>query len=127
MAWRQAMDILPQFLLDEESSASNSPAQAGDRSDDGPLLDAYSRAVIGAVERAGPAVAHVQVEFDGPRRGGAGSGFAFTPDGFLLTNSHVVHSAKAIRVSFANGLTRDADLIGEDAHTDITLLRIGAS
>lgn len=109
------MEMAPRFLLDH----------SGDP--DSPLLDAYSRTVVGAVERVGPAVAHIQVEFGDARRGGAGSGFAFTPDGFLLTNSHVVHGARAIRVSFAEGLARDADLVGEDPHTDIALLRIGAS
>ena len=91
------------------------------------LLDSYSRVVVAAVERIGPAVAHVAVESAGGRRRGAGSGFVFTPDGFLLTNSHVVHGASAIRVSFADGLARDADLVGEDPHTDTALLRIGAA
>jgi S1-C subfamily serine protease len=118
------MDITPRFLLDDSPPGPQSPAlEPGD----GPLLDAYSAAVTGAVETVGPAVAHVEVRFPGRQRSGTGSGFAFTPDGFLLTNSHVVHGARAIRVSFADGLSRDADLVGEDPHTDIALLRIGAS
>jgi S1-C subfamily serine protease len=109
------MDIAARFVSD--AGGPGDPA----------LLDAYSRTVIAAVERVGPAVAHVEVSLEGARRRGAGSGFVFTPDGFLLTNSHVVHSARAIRVSFADGLARDADLVGEDPHTDTALLRIGAS
>lgn len=103
------MEITPRFL-----------------SEDAPLFDAYSRAVTGAFEAVGPAVAHIQVESAKGMRGGSGSGFAFTPDGYLLTNSHVVHGARSIRVAFADGLARDADLVGEDPHTDIALLRIGA-
>ena len=108
------MDPVPQFLKDE--------------TEDGKLLDAYSRAVISAVDRVAPAVAHVEVEFaESRRRGGSGSGFAFTPDGLLLTNSHVVHGARRIRATFADGLSREANLIGEDPHTDIAVLRIDAT
>ena len=89
------------------------------------LLDAYSDAVVSATDAVAPAVAHLEVDIKG--RKGSGSGFAFTPDGLLLTNSHVVHGARAIRASFADGLARDADLIGEDPDTDIAVLRIGAS
>jgi S1-C subfamily serine protease len=104
------VEIAPKFLLD----------------DDAPL-DAYSQAVVGAAERVGPAVAHIQVEHAKGGRGGSGSGFAFTPDGLLLTNSHVVANARRIRATFADGLSRDADLIGGDPHTDVAVLRIGAN
>jgi S1-C subfamily serine protease len=118
------VEIVPKFLLDE-TGASSPSASSGPK--DGELLDAYSEAVAGAVERVGPAVAHIEVELAQGRRSGAGSGFAFTPDGLLLTNSHVVSKARRIRATFADGLSRDADLIGDDPHTDVAVLRISAS
>jgi len=115
------------LALDDESVpvAASTPA-----ANDGALLDAYSSTIVRAVERVGPAVAlvsvHKRVRGSRSDRGGAGSGFAFTPDGYLLTNSHVVHDASAIRVAFANGREFEGDLIGEDSETDVAIVRIGA-
>jgi len=116
------LEPVPKFLLDESERRASGASSAPD---DGRLLDAYSAAVVSAAEAVGPAVAHLEVELKGRR--GTGSGFAFTPDGLLLTNSHVVHGAKHIRATFADGLSRDADLVGEDPDTDIAVIRIGGN
>ena len=91
-----------------------------DTTDDQDLLDAYSRAVIDAVDAVGPAVASIEA---GPARG---SGFIFTPDGLLLTNSHVVGSAVPLRVSLADGRSFRGDVIGDDPETDLAVLRLDA-
>jgi S1-C subfamily serine protease len=115
------MDLDPQWILDDSDARAEPAGTSGDEA----ALDAYSRAVVHATDVVAPAVAHLEVELRG--RKGAGSGFAFTPDGLLLTNSHVVHGAKAIRASFADGLTREASVLGEDPDTDIAVIRIGAA
>jgi S1-C subfamily serine protease len=91
-------------------------ASHGDRA----LLDAYSAAIIHAVDQAGPAVVRVQAAH------GGGSGVVFTPDGFVLTNNHVV-GAGAVTVTLPDGRSLPADLIGRDAETDLAVLRIDGS
>jgi S1-C subfamily serine protease len=126
--------LTPQWVSAENSS-EESPSQ------DGSLLDAYSGAVIGALERVAPAVTFIEVEHAagpaasgrapkgrGARRParGSGSGFLFTPDGYLLTNSHVVDGSDEITVRLNDDTRFNADLVGNDPDSDLAVLRIGS-
>jgi S1-C subfamily serine protease len=91
------------------------------RPDDGELLDAYSQAVIAAVETVGPAVVRIEL-----KRGG-GSGLIFTPDGLVLTNNHVVEGESTIRVTLPDGRSLRGDILGRDPDTDLAVVRIGAA
>jgi S1-C subfamily serine protease len=127
---RRAPQVLP-VLSEQPNSIMESAADAA--TSDDVLLDGYSRTVSGVVERVRPTVVNIRVQRAADSRagsgesGGSGSGFIIAPDGYILTNSHVVHGARHMSVSLADGRTLPAVLVGDDPESDLAVIRINAS
>jgi len=121
-------NMLPLLGRDEARPEDNAGETQGIRAADAELLDAYSQAVVRVVEEVGPTVVSVATAGGRSRFGGeegaAGSGVIFTPDGFILTNDHVVEGAREITVTLTDGRSTAADLVGTDPDTDLAVIRV---
>jgi S1-C subfamily serine protease len=117
-------------VLDEaDASAPGSGTPALATEPDAELLDAYSRSVSTAVARVRPSVVHIGVERTtrrGKAQNGSGSGFIITPDGYVITNSHVAAGASALQATLPDGRTVAGELVGHDADSDLAVVKVGA-
>jgi S1-C subfamily serine protease len=115
----------------EDSIVAEAPIRPSSGDDE--LLDSYSQTITRVVAKINPTVVNIRVHRAslesrrGPESGGSGSGFVIAPDGFILTNSHVVHGADKLEVTLADGQVHRATLVGEDPETDLAIVRINAS
>lgn len=119
---------VPQPIGDSSGGDATGPDLETPLGADSELLDAYSRAVSGAVALVRPAVAHIRVERRsrrGRRQDGSGSGFAITPDGYLVTNSHVASDAQALEVTLSDGRVLAAERVGDDPDSDLAVIKVG--
>jgi S1-C subfamily serine protease len=112
-------------------SVGRGPTEDGGEASDAGLLDAYSRAVISVVEEVGPAVASIAMgktsEPKNPEPMGSGSAVVIAPDGYVLTNDHVVHGARKLRVSLSDGAALKGTVLGTDPATDLAVVRVDGS
>jgi len=129
LAWLEGRDL---GADDRPSGSSSAPCRMPhSEMSSVELLDAYSRAVISVVEHVGPAIVSISVGQESLQAGfepmGAGSGFVLTPDGYILTNSHVVAAAKKIEAIFVDGRRLAASVVGDDPSTDLAVVRVSGS
>ena len=119
-------DFQPSLVADELNLSGDAGFPSETTPNEQPLFDAYSQAVVDVVDRVGPAVVRVETppDRDKGQRGGTGSGVVISPDGLVLTNSHVVQGASAVRLALADTRTVNARVLGNDPHTDLALLRV---